>query len=237
MPKQLETILLAILTELNQGSTPVSRKSLDYPIAEVFPTTIERRRFFSLLVDRSDAALRSSGMTTTGMRETLRVFENEIDAGVPVTSRNLLAALSSLLGVVSHAILRKKSRTISERMVQRTSLSTIKDGVFPKHPSRHAPAKRAPRPAYRIIRALKGTGREASTPKSRHSSVRIFYATDRKQIEVKPVKFSGLRGTDLTYGTCEVSIPKAHKIGTLESPSLFRLELRQASLPRNRQTP
>jgi esterase/lipase superfamily enzyme len=65
--------------------------------------------------------------------------------------------------------------------------------------------------------------------KSAHSSVRVFYATDRKPL-VKPtgVQYGSERqiGGELSYGTCIVSIPKKHKTGHLESPSYLRLEFR-----------
>ena len=42
------------------------------------------------------------------------------------------------------------------------------------------------------------------------------------------VKFGSKRQPDgsLVYGTCSISIPKAHKTGHIESPEWFRLEFR-----------
>jgi esterase/lipase superfamily enzyme len=57
----------------------------------------------------------------------------------------------------------------------------------------------------------------------------VYYATDRLEIRTEEtVQYGGERSEDgrLSYGECEISIPKAHKVGELESPSLFRLELR-----------
>lgn len=65
---------------------------------------------------------------------------------------------------------------------------------------------------------------------------RVFYATDRKKIAmsgglsssppVNVVSFSSAR--DVTsYGVAEVSIPRDHRMGVLERPSLWRLEFRQ----------
>ncbi len=58
-----------------------------------------------------------------------------------------------------------------------------------------------------------------------HTVVRIFYATDRNRTsEVKPAEmFGNDRGT-LSFGYCDVSIPRGHRIGELESPSVWRLE-------------
>jgi len=62
------------------------------------------------------------------------------------------------------------------------------------------------------------------------TAVRVFYATDRLQIpvlggEVRYDRHRSLRGT-LHLGECEVSIPKRHKTGRVESPSLLRFEFR-----------
>jgi esterase/lipase superfamily enzyme len=58
--------------------------------------------------------------------------------------------------------------------------------------------------------------------------VRVLYATDRNRTsEVKPAEmFGNDRGT-LRFGYCEVSIPRGHRIGELESPSIWRLEFRE----------
>jgi esterase/lipase superfamily enzyme len=54
---------------------------------------------------------------------------------------------------------------------------------------------------------------------------KVYYATDRKPTgRVEPnFKYAGERG-DLVYGTALVSIPKDHRVGELEAPSLIRLE-------------
>jgi esterase/lipase superfamily enzyme len=57
--------------------------------------------------------------------------------------------------------------------------------------------------------------------------VRVFYATDRTQTGSKePSKKFGPEQGDLTYGSCEVSIPRDHRMGELESPSIWKLEFR-----------
>ena len=60
--------------------------------------------------------------------------------------------------------------------------------------------------------------------------VRIFYATDRLQLPSLPgnAKYGRLRsiGGKLHFGKCEVSIPRRHKTGRLETPSILRLEFR-----------
>ncbi len=60
------------------------------------------------------------------------------------------------------------------------------------------------------------------------SYVRIFYSTDRELTTLAglPPAYGPGRSTDgeLHYGECEISIPKTHKQGRLESPSIVRLE-------------
>jgi esterase/lipase superfamily enzyme len=54
---------------------------------------------------------------------------------------------------------------------------------------------------------------------------RVFYATDRKRTTSEAANdfFGGDRGT-LSYGLCYVSIPREHRLGQLEAPSVLRLE-------------
>jgi esterase/lipase superfamily enzyme len=57
--------------------------------------------------------------------------------------------------------------------------------------------------------------------------VRVFFATDRSRNGNKnPDEMFGANRSNLTYGTCEVSIPREHRMGELESPSIWRLEFR-----------
>ena len=60
------------------------------------------------------------------------------------------------------------------------------------------------------------------------SYVRVFYSTDREQLTLPgvPPGYGPGRSKDgtLYYGECEISIPKTHKQGKLESPSIMRLE-------------
>jgi esterase/lipase superfamily enzyme len=54
---------------------------------------------------------------------------------------------------------------------------------------------------------------------------RVFYATDRKRSASAIANdfFTGERG-ELSLGLCYVSIPRDHRLGQLEAPSIFRLE-------------
>ncbi len=72
---------------------------------------------------------------------------------------------------------------------------------------------------------------------SNYAVVKVYFATDRQRDVGKPPaqRFSGERsftaghGADdgpLSYGSCDISIPRDHRMGQLESPSLWRLEWR-----------
>jgi esterase/lipase superfamily enzyme len=62
---------------------------------------------------------------------------------------------------------------------------------------------------------------------SNYAVVNVYYGTDRKQTGIaSPAKaFGGERGA-MQYGTAKVSIPRNHKLGALEGPSIWRLEFR-----------
>jgi esterase/lipase superfamily enzyme len=62
------------------------------------------------------------------------------------------------------------------------------------------------------------------------SLVRVYYATDRLKIhdwsDGPQYNFERSQLGKLQYGECTISIPKIHKMGKLESPSLLKLEFR-----------
>ena len=63
----------------------------------------------------------------------------------------------------------------------------------------------------------------------KYLTVPVFFATDRtieKEDKDHLIQFGSGRGT-MQYGTCSISIPHSHKIGELESPSIFKLEFRE----------
>jgi esterase/lipase superfamily enzyme len=72
--------------------------------------------------------------------------------------------------------------------------------------------------------ADRGLGVDAG---ANYATVNVFYATDRKATgSTAPSKmFDGERG-DVRYGTAKVSIPRNHKMGKLEAPSVWKLEFR-----------
>lgn len=61
-----------------------------------------------------------------------------------------------------------------------------------------------------------------------YAVVRVLYATDRNHIaDAKPAEAFGGERAALSYGYCEVSIPREHRLGELEKPSIWRLEFRE----------
>lgn len=60
-----------------------------------------------------------------------------------------------------------------------------------------------------------------------HVVVDVFYATDRKIISSESISNRYGDGRDqVKYGIAKVSIPRNHKMGALEGPTLWRLEFR-----------
>lgn len=58
-----------------------------------------------------------------------------------------------------------------------------------------------------------------------YQTVRVFYATDRDNTgRSDPGDVYGVRRSTMQYGICDVSIPRDHRMGELEAPSLWRLE-------------
>jgi len=72
-------------------------------------------------------------------------------------------------------------------------------------------------------------GPSESTDRKDFTSVRVFYGTDRAATgEERPDKFFGTsRGSKTSLGFCNVSIPKKHERGELESPKIWKLEFRE----------
>ncbi len=61
-----------------------------------------------------------------------------------------------------------------------------------------------------------------------YAVVRVLYATDRNHIaDAQPAEAFGGARAALSYGYCDVSIPREHRLGELEEPSIWRLEFRE----------
>lgn len=75
---------------------------------------------------------------------------------------------------------------------------------------------------------------EKSALASNYAVIKVGFATDRQRDLGKPAaqrfnnerNHSASNNAGLSYGHCEISIPRDHRMGELESPSLWRLEFR-----------
>ncbi|UGQ48562.1 alpha/beta hydrolase [Massilia endophytica] len=68
----------------------------------------------------------------------------------------------------------------------------------------------------------------ALVPGPDHAVMTVFFATDRAATgDRHPARQFGSARGELSYGSCQVSIPRDHRMGQLESPSLLRLEFRE----------
>lgn len=57
-----------------------------------------------------------------------------------------------------------------------------------------------------------------------YTTVPVLYGTDRERRNANPPMYGPERGSTLQYGLAQVSIPREHKMGSLEEPSWLRLE-------------
>lgn len=72
--------------------------------------------------------------------------------------------------------------------------------------------------------AIRGLGVE---PSLNYAVVKLFYATDRKILNPGTIgEYFGPDRGDIQYGVTKVSIPRNHKMGILEAPSVWKLEFR-----------
>ena len=89
-------------------------------------------------------------------------------------------------------------------------------------PTRSAPPVSAPPPL---------PARPAIDPEKNYATMRVFYATDRAAAnnfsDLPPAERYGVARGKLDYGLAEVSIPREHKPGLLEAPSIWKLEFRE----------
>jgi len=61
-----------------------------------------------------------------------------------------------------------------------------------------------------------------------YAVVRVFFGTDRTlTASAKPDEMFGAGRAEVRYGACEVSIPRDHRMGELEAPSILKLEFRE----------
>ncbi len=112
-------------------------------------------------------------------------------------------------------------------MAAQTLLYQIKPPPAPGAP----PAAPPPPAAPQAPPALEPPVLEPAAPAGaapNYAVVKVFFATDRN-LTSSPLpahKYAAQR-SELSYGSCEISIPRDHRMGELEAPSVWRLEFRQ----------
>jgi len=102
----------------------------------------------------------------------------------------------------------------------------------PPQSARQAPApKTVPEGAGRVGARPPATYEPAGAepkPYGNYAVVKVFYATDRRRTaSFKPSQTYGGQRDILTYGICEVSIPRDHRMGEIERPVVWKLEFRE----------
>ena len=166
------------------------------------------------------------------------------DRAVPIAKLQALRSASELVTKSAESLIAATFEYDStvvavqnvEQSLQRIQMETSQGGVgelrlslanlFAKLPVQ---AARIEQLTSRMLRAYMSitTSAEDST------WVRIFFATDRKRRRRNSANDIGVFGNErapngkLSLGTCQVSIPKDHKRGRLESPSIIHFEVRQ----------
>lgn len=80
----------------------------------------------------------------------------------------------------------------------------------------------------RVTKAEVAQEKSFQSPKPEFAVVRVFFATDRNLTASKKVSemFGGSRSS-LRYGVSDVSIPRDHRLGELEAPSVWKMEFRE----------
>lgn len=63
--------------------------------------------------------------------------------------------------------------------------------------------------------------------KNNYATVRVFFASDRNLTNTKePKDMFGTGRSNVSYGMCEVSIPRDHRMGELEKASIWKFQFR-----------
>jgi len=103
-----------------------------------------------------------------------------------------------------------------------TASETGQKPQFPKiTPKASGGIKAAPPNEYEVAGA-------EPKPYENYAVVKVFYATDRRRTASrKASKTYGVKRDVLSYGICEVSIPRDHRMGEMERPVVWKLEFRE----------
>ncbi|MCP4935574.1 MAG: alpha/beta fold hydrolase, partial [bacterium] len=81
------------------------------------------------------------------------------------------------------------------------------------------------------VKTKTSPGAAVAVGNENHTVVKVYFATDRQRTaSTKLASLFGGQPSDpkrISYGICEVSIPKGHKPGALETPSIWRFEFKE----------
>ena len=75
------------------------------------------------------------------------------------------------------------------------------------------------------VRTTGARGPIQQTGSSDRADVEVFYATNRRQLAVAPRPTFGVDPTETSYGQAIVHMPREHRMGELEGPSILRLAI------------
>lgn len=111
----------------------------------------------------------------------------------------------------------ERAKESARAEAKRSKKAEVSARVESKMPQR---AERSERPAASV--QMPGIAMPA------YAVVRVFFATDRNLTASKKAgEMFGVGRSTLSYGISDVSIPRDHRMGELESPSIWKLEFRE----------
>jgi len=226
--QQIKRILLELLAQsITSTSIQTVESWLDERLAGKLNTSERCTLFFARLIPSAERAFADGRRSPTGLRDTLTAIEGDVKSGGIVTGHDLLAVVKELLDIDTHFSLNiDPGRELPMSSGRRAPVQKLPRRQYQKVAARAARKMMAP--VKRTTRGVRSGARTVVSEdrRSAHSRTRIFFATDRKPTDGSTVAFGGDRGNALTLGECYVSIPKKHKIGSLESPSFLGFEYR-----------
>jgi hypothetical protein len=122
---------------------------------------------------------------------------------------------------IAHQLVAKNDETRGDGAFEWTSpLETSLQIVMYSNSDRHI--------EYSIEVLPPALRRAGETAAPSHAVVRVFFATDRRVETRRPLALDTepADSNQISYGICLVSVPRDHRMGELEGPSIWRLELR-----------
>jgi len=131
----------------------------------------------------------------------------------------------NLIARVSRIVFARRPRGVrQQKTMARKARDDVTDSMFAEA-ARSQELLRAAELESRTLEFRLG-GASTALPPGVLVCVKVYYATDRNSVgrSEGTVDYQGRRGDRLRYGTCEVTLPEDHRMGHLETPSIWRLE-------------